>query len=111
MTLPEHTMKQLCLYGQWNVATKWSNETRCQIRYIDLPIGRRSSVQYLPSSRIFRFEDGNTLQAKKCAKLPACIGEKQVVINGNVVEESRPMLLSKPAMKKAGTCQASWDLC
>ena len=48
-----------------------------------------------------KFGDGNTVQAIKEVKIPAQIGNKEVDIHTDIINNELPLLLSKDAMKKA----------
>ena len=60
-----------------------------------------SRVQYSNSASIFRFGDGRRLPATSTAHIPAYIGNQQLFIDTDVVDEDIPLLLSRPSMKEA----------
>ena len=54
--------------------------------------------------RTFKFGDGNKLNSLYKVILPCVIADIEVSIITDVVNSDIPLLLSKDAMKKAGTC-------
>ena len=60
-------------------------------------------VKYLDSDSTFRFGSGESNKSLYKAEIPAIVGSKRILISTDVVETSVPLLLSKHAMKKAGT--------
>ena len=60
-----------------------------------------ANMSYGQPDRKFKFGDGRVVQAKTKVKLTACLGEKKVLIETEVVDSQLPLLLSKEAMKKA----------
>ena len=64
---------------------------------------QKLDVQYEKSNTHFRFGDGSIHQAIQKVKMPAQIGKRRILINADVIENEIPLLLSKEAMRKAGT--------
>ena len=60
-------------------------------------------VKYFDSCKTFKFGSGKVYKSLYRAELPATIGSETVLISTDVVDTSIPLLLSKEAMKKAGT--------
>lgn len=56
-----------------------------------------------PSSRPFRFGDGNVVHSTRKVKLPARIGQTKCCVEAEVVQADIPLLLSKTSLKRAGT--------
>ena len=56
-----------------------------------------------PGSRSFKFGTGQKLPSLKSVTLPCVMGGVRVDINADIVDAEIPLLLSKAAMKKAGT--------
>ena len=54
--------------------------------------------------RTFKFGDGNKLNSVYKVTLPCVIADIEVSIKSDVVNSVIPLLLSKDAMKRAGTC-------
>ncbi len=50
----------------------------------------------------FRFGDGKEAISREQIKIPGRIGKNKILIEANVVDCEIPLLLSKPALKKAG---------
>ena len=72
--------------------------------YIDaLSLDEKASVLHSDSSTVFKFGDGKRVPSTKKMTVPACIGNQRVMIETDVIDSDIPLLLSKPAMKKAGT--------
>ena len=63
----------------------------------------KQSVQIHPSNTVFRFGDGHEVVSREQHRIPAFIGKKKLFIETNVVDSEIPLLLSKAAMKKAGS--------
>ena len=62
-----------------------------------------NSISLKQSNRVFKFGSGQTYCSKGCVLIPACIGEKWVNIQTDVIDLNLPLLLSKKAMKNANT--------
>ena len=72
--------------------------------YIDtLSTDDKQKVVRSKSDTRFKFGDGNTVQAIKEVKILAEIGNKEVDIHTDVINNELPSLLSKDAMKRADT--------
>ncbi|XP_034069112.1 uncharacterized protein LOC117544299 [Gymnodraco acuticeps] len=56
-----------------------------------------------PSSRPFRFGDGNIVHSSRILKLPAKIGQTKCRMETEVVKADIPLLRSKTSLKRAGT--------
>ena len=52
-------------------------------------------------SSSFSFKDGNSETANKSVTIPARIGNEDIMIKTDVIENDLPLLLSKEAMKKS----------
>ena len=63
----------------------------------------KQSVQIHPSNTVFKFGDGHEVVSLERHRIPAFIGNKKLFIETNVVDSEIPLLLSKAAMKKAGS--------
>ena len=63
----------------------------------------KQSVQIHPSNTVFKFGDGHEVVSRERHRIPAFIGKKKLFIETNVVDSEIPLLLSKAAMKKAGS--------
>ena len=55
------------------------------------------------SNTVFKFGDGHEVVSRERHRIPAFIGKKKLFIETNVVDSEIPLLLSKAAMKKAGS--------
>ena len=64
---------------------------------------QQQQVEYSDSSSSFKFGSGKRYHSLYKVKIPAKIGSKKLFISTDVVEAEIPLLLSKDAMKKAGT--------
>ena len=72
--------------------------------YVDgLSNEEQEKVKYFDSFKTFKFGSGMVYQSQFRAEIPAYIGNKRVLISTDVVDTTVPLLLSKEAMKKAGT--------
>ena len=72
--------------------------------YIDtISADDKQKVVESKSDTKLKFGDGNTVQAIKEVKIPAQIGNKEVDIHTDIINNELPLLLSKDAMKKAET--------
>ena len=56
-----------------------------------------------PSSKLFRFGDGNPIKSKKLSIIPATIADTRCNIETEVVSADIPLLLSKSSLQKAET--------
>ena len=63
----------------------------------------RNKIDMVPSQQVFKFGEGNSLASEGTVKLPALIGSQHVTIETEIIDANIPMLLSKDAMKRAGT--------
>ena len=61
----------------------------------------KSKVNSRASQNIFKFGDGNRVSSTKLVKIPAKIGNLNIMINTDVIEKDIPLLLSKESLKKA----------
>ena len=61
----------------------------------------RKSVTHFPSSSIYRFGDGEKIQAHQAVKIPAHIGHKALFISVDIIQKDIPLLLSKSFMKQS----------
>ena len=66
------------------------------------------AVSYFSTNSIFKFGDGQSIQAKQGVKIPAYIGDTRVFIVTDVIEKDLPLLLSKRFMKN-GKFQLDFD--
>ena len=57
---------------------------------------------YEPSIKTFKFGDSEVIKSTHKVYIPACIGNKKVCIETEVVDKEPPLLMSKEAVKKAG---------
>ena len=62
-----------------------------------------NEVEIFDSHTPFKFGDGRKVYAEGRARIPAQIGNKQCMIDVEIVKENIPLLLSKSSLKKAGT--------
>ena len=60
-------------------------------------------VKYYDSTNSFKFGSDKKYESLCTATIPAKIGSKRVQINTDVIDTNIPLLLSKAAMKRAGT--------
>ena len=60
-------------------------------------------VEYVESNSVFKFGSGQKFTSLYRAKIPAEIGSESIFISTDVVDTTIPLLLSKEAMKLAGT--------
>ena len=67
-----------------------------------LPSEQRSNVKMIPSTKIFKFGAGGRIRSLGQCVIPAYLAGRPVRISTDVVDSDIPLLLSKPAMKKAG---------
>ena len=75
--------------------TKWADD------YVDsLPSHDQSSVSYSSSNSIYRFGDGQRVQAQRSITFPAYIGPKRIFITSDIIDKDIPLLLSKRFLKK-----------
>ena len=63
----------------------------------------KSNIIHKESKNVFKFGCGSKLSASECVIIPAMIGEKQVMIQTDVVEGDLPLLLSREFMKQANS--------
>ena len=70
--------------------------------YKDLP-GVPNEIKIEASNSVFRFGKGGPSISAGKVKIPAMFGTKHVTIETELVEDDVPLLLSKEALKKAGT--------
>ena len=61
-----------------------------------------SPITPVPVSNLYRFGDGNQVEAKENVVLPATLGTKMVGISTDIVDRDIPLLLSRSTMKRAG---------
>ena len=65
---------------------------------------KRKKIVKIKGVRTFKFGDGNKLNSLYKVILPCVIADIEVNIITHVVGSDIPLLLSKDAMKRAGTC-------
>ena len=73
-----------------------------EVYLLSLPPDQRSSVKMNPSNKIFKFGAGGRIRSLGQCVIPAFLAGRPVNISTDVVDSDIPLLLSKPAMKKAG---------
>ena len=74
--------------------SKWMDE------YLSsLPESQRDRVKMEASDKPFRFGDGVIVNSTKKTMIPACVGDKSVMIATEIVDANIPLLLSIKAMK------------
>ena len=56
----------------------------------------------IESSSLFRFGDGVESQSLKQVKIPVLIGEQELLLDVDVVDNDIPLSISKPTMTKMG---------
>ena len=61
----------------------------------------KSKMQHHVGTNIYRFSDGNLVQAVENVDLPRAMGSKHVILNTNIVPSVIPLLLSRKSMKRA----------
>ena len=70
-------------------------------RYLDSPTpGYLLKVVEERSSSSFKFGNGNKVLSTKAVTIPATIGNNDVLIKTDVIQNDLPLLLSKDSMKK-----------
>ena len=70
--------------------------------YIDsLPEEKQTKISYSKSQNMFKFGSGDPVKSLHKVKIPTSIGNQDIFIESDVVDNNIPMLLSKSAMKKA----------
>ena len=79
--------------------TKWY---KCFLE--TLTDAQKKKIVKIKGVRTFKFGDGNKLNSLYKVILPCVIADIEVSIITDVVNSDIPLLLSKDAMKKAGTC-------
>ena len=67
-----------------------------------LTAAEREKIVFENSAAVYRFGDGERMQAVKCVSLPCVLAGKLIDIKTDVVDCTLPLLLSKTSMKKAG---------
>ena len=68
-----------------------------------MPDGYESEIKYTPSRKAFRFGDGKIVESSKKTAIPVKLGGKiAATLTTDIVDADLPLLLSLPAMKKAG---------
>ena len=87
--------------------------TVCGSKWMDeflssLPESQRERVKMETSDKPFRFGDGVIVNSTKKTMIPACIGDKPVMIATEIVDANIPLLLSIKAMK-AGKFKIEFD--
>ena len=92
----------------WNcgILDSGASKTVCGEKWLEefiesLSLVDREKVQYYSSKSIYKFGDGERIQANGGARIPAFIGETAVQINTDIVTKELPLLLSKSFMKRA----------
>ena len=73
-----------------------------EVYILSLPPDQRSSITMTPSNKIFKFGAGGRIRSLGQCVIPAFLAGRPVNISTDVVDSDIPLLLSKPAMKKAG---------
>ena len=72
--------------------------------YIDsLPEEKQTKISYSKSQTMFKFGSGDPVKSIHKVKMPASIGNQDIFIESDAVDNDIPMLLSKSAMKQANT--------
>ena len=61
----------------------------------------KSKIQYHAGTNIYRFGDGNLVQAVENVDLSIAMGSKHVMLNTNIVLSDIPLLLSRMSIKRA----------
>ena len=61
----------------------------------------KSKIQYHAGTNIYRFGDGNFVQAVENVDLSIAMGSKHVMLNTNIVLSDIPLLLSRMSIKRA----------
>ena len=79
--------------------TKWY---KCFLE--TLTDAQKKKIVKIKGVRTFKFSDGNKLNSLYKVILPCVIADIEVSIITDVVNSDIPLLLSKDAMKRAGTC-------
>ena len=70
--------------------------------YIDsLSCNDKKDVEYLKSSKSYRFGSGDRIIAKQRLAIPVYIGDKKVKIVTDVIDANIPLLLSKSSLQRA----------
>ena len=67
-----------------------------------IPPEEQAKILFTESNKPYKFGDGKSVTAIKCAKLPAYFGSQPISIQADIVDAEIPLLLSKSSMKKAG---------
>ena len=62
----------------------------------------QKQCRFTPSSRYFKFGDGEKYQSHICINFPGKLGNKNIRIEADIVDADIPLLFSKDSMKKAG---------
>jgi len=62
-----------------------------------------NKIEQCLSNQTFKFGQGDALASKGKIKLPAKVGSKSILIETDIVDADIPLLLSKEALKNAGT--------
>ena len=70
---------------------------------------KKKKIVKIKGVRTFKFSDGNKLNSLYKVILPCAIADIEVSIITDVVNSDIPLLLSKYAMKRAGTCLSFED--
>ena len=69
--------------------------------YIDsLPEEKQIKICYSKSQNMFKFGSGDPVKSLHKVKIPASIGNQDIFIESDVVNNDIPILLSKSAMKR-----------
>ena len=102
----------------WNYAVldSGASKTVCGMVWLNtyvacLNMNDKSRVSCSNSSGIFRFGYGRRVPATSTAHIPAFIGNQQLFIDTDVIDEDIPLLLSHPSMKKQicrSTLRMTW---
>ena len=61
----------------------------------------KQNIKHYSSKSIYRFGDGDQVQATRGVSIPAVIGSTKVQINTDIINKELPLLLSKSFMKRA----------
>ena len=62
---------------------------------------QRCEVKYTPTQSVYRFGDGEQINASESVRIPACIGSAEIFIMTDIIDKDLPLLLSKAFMKRA----------
>ena len=106
----EHPDKLKNLLSEtWNAAVLDSGPTNTVAGkiwfncYIDsLNSEEKSKIQHHVGANVYRFGDGNLVQAVETVDLPIAMGSKHFMLNTGIVPSDIPLLLSRKPTKRVG---------